>query len=277
MTPPRTRPRVGHVDFLDCAPLYWGLARTGALVGMELTQDTPERLSDLLVAGRLDVGPVSLVEFLRHADDLVPLPDLAIGCDGPVMSCQIVARGPLEGLDGRSVALGSTSRTSVRLARLLLGRHGVRPAYHSCRPDPERMFKDADAAVVIGDVGLAACAGRLPEEGLEVHDLGALWKEWTGLPFVFAVWAARRDYHQRCPELVDEVHAVLVEARRLALGHLDDIAAQVSQWAPFEAPFLARYFRTLDYGLRRRHLDGMTAFAERIGAGAGHRWPAVPD
>lgn len=82
MTPPMTRPRVGHIGFLNCAPLYWGLARTGALVNMEITRDTPERLSDLLVEGRLDIGPLSLVEFLHNADDLVVLPDVAIGCDG---------------------------------------------------------------------------------------------------------------------------------------------------------------------------------------------------
>ncbi|GGW79221.1 chorismate dehydratase [Streptomyces lucensis JCM 4490] len=272
-----TRPRVGHIGFLNCAPLYWGLARTGALVNMEITRDTPERLSDLLVEGRLDIGPLSLVEFLHNADDLVVLPDVAIGCDGQVMSCEIVTREPLEALSGRSVALGSTSRTSVRLARLLLGRrYGVRPDYYGCPPDLERMFKEADAAVVIGDVGLQAFAGRLPEEGLEVHDLGQLWKEWTGLPFVFAVWAARRDFYERSPELVHEVHRSLVEARDLALGHLGDVAAQMSQWAPFEPAFLEQYFRTLNYGFERRHLAGMTRFAELVGAATAYRWLTVP-
>ncbi|MFE9701948.1 menaquinone biosynthetic enzyme MqnA/MqnD family protein [Streptomyces sp. NPDC005930] len=278
MTPPPARPRVGHIRFLNCAPLYWGLARTGALVNMEITQDTPERLSDLLIEGRLDIGPLSLVEYLHHADDLVLLPDVAIGCDGPVMSCEIVTRRPLRDLDGRSVALGSTSRTSVRLAQLLLDRrYGVRPDYHGCRPDLERMFKDSDAAVVIGDVGLRASAGLLPEEGLQVHDLGQLWKEWTGLPFVFAVWAARRDFHERAPELVHEVHRSLTEARDLALGHLDDVAGRMSQWAPFEPAYLERYFRTLDYGFGPRQVDGMTGFAERIGAGTAHRWLTDPD
>ena len=116
----RTRPRVGHIQFLNCLPLYWGLARTGTLLDFELTKDTPEKLSEQLVRGDLDIGPITLVEFLKHADELVAFPDIAVGCDGPVMSCVIVSQVPLDRLDGARVALGSTSRTSVRLAQLLL-------------------------------------------------------------------------------------------------------------------------------------------------------------
>ena len=82
----RSGPRVGHIQFLNCLPLYWGLAHTGALLDVELTKDTPDRLNDALVAGELDIGPISLVEYLRHADELLVLPDLAVGSDGPVLS-----------------------------------------------------------------------------------------------------------------------------------------------------------------------------------------------
>jgi chorismate dehydratase len=85
------RPRVGHIQFLNCVPLYWGLARTGTLLNLELTKETPDKLNDQLVRGELDIAPISLVEFLRHADELVALPDIAVGCDGPVMSCVIVS------------------------------------------------------------------------------------------------------------------------------------------------------------------------------------------
>ena len=86
------RPRVGHIQFLNCLPIYWGLVRAGALLDVELTKDTPDRLNDMLVRGELDIGPISLVEYLRHADDLVLLPDIAIGSDGPVLSVNLVSR-----------------------------------------------------------------------------------------------------------------------------------------------------------------------------------------
>src|SRR5262249_59375223 len=101
----RSRPRVGHIQFLNCLPMYWGLARTGTLLDLELTKETPDQLNDQLVEGKLDISPISLVEFLRNADQLVAFPDLAVGCDGPVMSCVIVSQLPLDQLDGARVAL----------------------------------------------------------------------------------------------------------------------------------------------------------------------------
>jgi chorismate dehydratase len=99
----------------------------------------------------LDIGPIACMEYLKHADDLVLLPDIAVGSDGAVTSCLIVSQVPLGELDGRRVALGSTSRSSVRLARLLLEeREGVRPEYFTCPPDLPVMMQDADAAVVRG-------------------------------------------------------------------------------------------------------------------------------
>src|SRR5215216_5067611 len=99
------RPRVGHIQFLNCLPLYWGLMRSGALIDVELCKDSPDQLNAALIRGDLDIGPISLVEYLRHADDLLLLPDLAVGSDGPVLSVNIVSTKPLAELDGAKVAL----------------------------------------------------------------------------------------------------------------------------------------------------------------------------
>ncbi|PBC78225.1 futalosine synthase [Streptomyces sp. TLI_235] len=265
------RPRVGHIQFLNCLPLYWGLARTGNLLDLDLTRDTPEKLSDRLVAGDLDIGPITCVEYLRHAEDLVVLPDIAVGSDGPVMSCVIVSKVPLADLDGRPVALGSTSRTSVRLARLLLEeREGVRPDYFSCPPDLDAMLARADAAVLIGDPALRASLQQAPSQGLAVHDLGAMWKDWTGLPFVFAVWAARRDYLERSPGTTAAVHRAFLESRDLSLTEAAKVAEQAARWESFDAPLLERYFtEALDYSLGGRQLAGIAEFARRVAHDSG--------
>ncbi|MFJ4772814.1 menaquinone biosynthetic enzyme MqnA/MqnD family protein [Streptomyces uncialis] len=268
--PDRIRPRVGHIQFLNCVPLYWGLARTGALLDLELTKDTPEKLSRRLIEGDLDIGPVTLVEFLKHADELVALPDIAVGCDGPVMSCVIVSQVPLDQLDRARVALGSTSRTSVRLAQLLLSdRYGVRPDYYSCPPDLGVMMQEADAAVLIGDAALRAHLHYAPRLGLEVHDLGAMWKEWTGLPFVFAVWAVRRDYLERRPEVVRKVHQAFLASRDLSLEEVAKVAEQAARWEAFDAEVLERYFRTLDFRFAGPQLAAVGEFARRVGATTG--------
>ncbi|MDB1090239.1 menaquinone biosynthesis protein [Streptomyces sp. ACA25] len=273
----RTRPRVGHIQFLNCLPLYWGLARTGSLLDLELSKDTPEKLSERLVAGDLDIGPVTLVEYLRHADRLVALPDIAVGCDGPVMSCVLVSQLPLDRLDGARVALGSTSRTSVRLARLLLSeRHGVTPDYYTCPPDLGVMMQEADAAVLIGDAALRASLHDAPRLGLAVHDLGQMWHEWTGLPFVFALWATRRDYLAEQPETVHEAHRAFLASRDLSLAEVGKVAEQAARWEAFDAELLERYFTTLDFRLGPRQLAGVDEFARRTGFPGGDRVELLP-
>ncbi|WMX45632.1 menaquinone biosynthetic enzyme MqnA/MqnD family protein [Streptomyces roseicoloratus] len=266
----RTRPRVGHIQFLNCLPLYWGLARTGTLLDLELTKDTPEKLSERLVRGDLDIGPITLVEYLRHADELVALPDIAVGCDGPVMSCVIVSQRPLAELDGARVALGSTSRTSVRLAQLLLAEsYGVSPDYYTCPPDLGLMMQEAEAAVLIGDAALRASLHDAPRLGLQVHDLGLMWKEWTGLPFVFAVWAVRKDFLAREPETVRDVHRAFLASRDLSLEEVTKVAEQAARWESFDAELLERYFRTLDFRFGPEQLAGVREFARRTGPTTG--------
>ena len=255
------RPRVGHIQFLNCLPLYWGLVRSGALLDVELTKDTPDRLNEALVRGELDIGPVSLVEYLRHADELVLLPDLAVGSDGPVLSVVLVSAVPLARV--RTVALGSTSRTSVLLARILLEeRHKLTPHYTTMPPDLPTMLREADAAVLIGDTALRATFNA-PARGLDVLDLGAAWREESGLPMVFAVWAARREYADSYPQAVQDVASAFRASLDAALAQVDEVARSAARFETLDAATLSRYFRTLDFRLGPRQQSGLRAFADR--------------
>jgi chorismate dehydratase len=260
------RPRVGHIQFLNCLPIYWGLMRSGALIDVDLHKDTPDRLNTALVAGDLDIGPISLVEYLRHADDLLLLPDLAVGSDGPVLSVNVVATRPLADLDNAKVALGSTSRTGVLLAQMLLAdQYGVHPEYFGCPPDLTQMLLEADAGVLIGDAALRALY-EAPRRGLAVTDLGQAWREWTGLPMVFAVWAVRKGFAAAHPGLVKEVHEAFLRSRDLCLAELDEVAEAAARWEPFDAVTLASYFRVLDFSLGERQVAGLREFARRVAA-----------
>lgn len=259
------RPRLGHISFLNSYPHYWSFARSGLLSDVRLRRDSPERLSDALVAGELDISPISVVEYLRHSDRLLLLPGLAIGCDGPVLSCNLVSRVPLARLDGRPVALGATSRTTVELAKLLLEeRLGVRPVYHPSPPDADHMLATADAGVLIGDPALRVHLTDRP--GVDVHDTGALWKAWTGLPMVFAVWAVTREFAAHSAWMVAAVHREILAARDHATQNIDEVAHHAAHWEPFTAPQLAHYFRTLSYDLTPRHTRGLAEFARRTAA-----------
>lgn len=260
---PALRPRVGHIQYLNCLPLYDGLVRSGALLDVELRKDTPDALNQRLVDGDLDIGPISLVPALQHAAELVVLPDLAVGSDGPVLSVVLVSKRPVGELDGTHVALGSESRTSVLLVRMLLEQqHGFRPTYEVMPPDLNAMLQAADAAVIIGDVALRATYDA-PRMGLHVTDLGLAWKQWTGLPFVFAVWAARRSYAADHPGLVKGVQRAFVASLRDALAQVDEVAARAARWEIFAPEVLAGYFRALDFSLGPEQRRGIAEFARR--------------
>jgi chorismate dehydratase len=153
--------------------------------------------------------------------------------------------------------------------------HGVRPDYFVCPPDLTTMLLEADAAVLIGDAALRA-GHDAPRLGLDVYDLGEVWKTWTGLPMVFAVWAARRSYAEENPGLVKDVHAAFVRSRDEALEHVDEIAEQAARWEVFDAPTLARYFRTLDFSLGERQVAGLVEFGRRAAESGAVPAPVTP-
>ncbi len=257
------RPRVGHIDFLNCLPLYDGLVRSGALLDVRLRRETPDVLNGLLLAGELDIGPISLVPALQHHRDLVVLPDIAVGSDGPVLSVVLVSKRPVEQLDGAHISLGSTSRTSVLLAQMLLAqRYDVKASFETAAPDLGTMLRSADAAVLIGDPALRATY-EAPALGLHVLDLGAAWREWTGLPMVFAVWAARRSYFEAHPAQVAAVQRSFRASLSDSLARVDEVAERAAQWEPFDAATLAGYFRALDFRLGPRQLEGVAEFTRR--------------
>jgi chorismate dehydratase len=146
---------------------------------------------------------------------------------------------------------------------LLEQRYRVRPRYAVMPPDVTSMLLEADAAVVIGDVALRATDDP---RGLRILDLGAAWKDWTGLPMVFAVWAARRDYLAAHPGLVKDVHTAFTRSLADSLAQVDDVAERAARWETFSAATLATYFQTLDFSLGERQLAGVVEFAARAAA-----------
>ncbi|MFA5787205.1 MAG: menaquinone biosynthesis protein [Actinomycetota bacterium] len=262
-----SKPRVGHIQYLNCYPLYYGLIHTAALLEVELTKGTPTELNRWLLEGDLDVSPISSVEYLRNAADLLLLPDLTVSADGAVRSIFLVSKRPAEDLGGARVALANTSATSQALTRILFEEWWkARPTYVECPPDLSRMLEEADAALLIGDAAMRAGAQVARTKGLRVYDLGAEWKAHTGLPMVYAVWAVRRNFAVRFPELVRGVHRSFLESLAYSMSRLDEVAENAARWEPFTADELAEYFRGLTFSFGPRLQEGLRGFGERAAA-----------
>jgi chorismate dehydratase len=255
--------RLGRISWINCYPVYGAVDRGLVSMPAELVTGTASELNDLLAAGELQVSVVSAVEYARNAAAYHLLPDLAITCDGPVHSVALFSRRPVEALDGCTVLRTASSRTSVLLLDLL-ARHRwrVQPRFATVRAEAMDLAGLAglphEAVLVIGDAALLLAAQELYPVRV---DLGAEWKAWTGLPFVFAVWAARREAGL---EAVQAVHQRLLESRAWGLAHLDELAADAARTTGVPEPVCRAYLADLDYSLSYRHLAGLTDFFRRL-------------
>ena len=263
--------RVGRIPYINCYPVYGGIDRGIVAMDGTLVDGVPTVLNRLMADHQLDVSVVSAVEYARDAKRYLLLPELGITSDGPVQSVMLFSRRDPSTLAGRKVLVSRSSMTSVALLQLLFEN------VWKCAPefvpgDAELVdlaqFDDEphDARLVIGDAALrlsdeARRGGQWAERYPHRIDLGDAWKQWTGLPFVFAVWVAQRSAPVR--ESLS-VHASLIASRDWGLEHLDQLAEQAALASGVPRETCTAYLSGLDYRLSYPHLAGLTEFFRRL-------------
>jgi chorismate dehydratase len=243
MEPSGTRIRVGSVSFLNAKPLIYGLEQVPEV---ELSLAVPSRLLEALRARTLDVALLPVIDYQRMPG-LRIVPSGGIGCDGETLTVRIFSRRPVDQI--RRLACDTDSHTSVALARVIFAeRYGVRPEFVDLTDD-----EDSDARLLIGDK--VVCE---EPAGFEHQlDLGAAWKEMTGLPFVFAVWTAREGVE------LGELPVRLEAAKREGLRHVEEIVRAHGTGRGWPTGLARRYlteYLTFDVG--ERQLAAMARFYE---------------
>lgn len=249
--------RLGHIDYSNCVPVHALLLERGA-PGVELVRDVPSRLNAALARGDIDVAPCSSIEYARHAAEYAILPGHAIGSAGAVQSILLESTVPPHALDGAVVAIPTASATSVVLLRVLLELQlGVRPRYEWFDQEDaiDPLAGNAAAALRIGDIALR----RKAPPGRTVHDLGAEWWAWTGLPFAFAVWQVRRDADR---SEVARLAGLLRESRAWFCAHTDDLAARHAPAFGLTSDRLLQYWHSLSFDLDPAMQRGLLRFYE---------------
>ncbi|WP_232107334.1 menaquinone biosynthetic enzyme MqnA/MqnD family protein [Gimesia alba] len=241
--------RVGAVSYLNSKPLIEDLEDLAD--NAELMLDYPSLLADDLAAGRIDVGLVPSIEVIRNPDYEV-ISNACVATQGPVLSVKMYSRVPLGEI--KRLALDMGSRTSATLVRIMLAeQYGVFPEVEPLPIEQTIEATEADAILLIGDRAI-----HTPEtKFVATWDLGEEWLRWTGLPFVFAMWAVRRDQE------TGNLDTALCRARDKGVAMLDEIARREAPKLGIDVAVAESYLKNnLSFYLGPAECCGLRLFQE---------------
>lgn len=254
------KPRVGHIQFLNCFPLFYGLSKKKFLFEVDLIQSRPIDLNNMLGSNVLDLSSISSIAYARSYRDYVLLPDISISADGKVKSVLLFSKVPISELHRRKIALTNVSAASQALLRIILAKaYNIVPEYLSSAPDLKTMFSKADAALLIGDDALQAYYQK-DANNLYIYDLGEEWKKLTDLPMVFAVWAVRKEFAAQNMQKLKIIKEEFTEAIRYSLENITELSLEASKQRDFSPEFLADYFTTLKFDFDERKQKGLIEY-----------------
>ncbi|MDB5210087.1 MAG: hypothetical protein JWQ30_914 [Sediminibacterium sp.] len=241
------RIRVGAVSYLNTRPLLYGLKRSGLMDRIELLEEYPARIAAMLLNDEIDMGlvPVAIIPQLKEAHIIT---DYCIGADGEVASVALFSEVPLE--EVTKVLLDYQSRTSVNLAKILLKEYWQKDVIlENAKEDFRSDIKGTTAGIVIGDRAL-----EQRKISLYIYDLGAAWKAYTGLPFVFAAWVANKSLGEDFADAFNLANAY-------GVAHINEVVAETD----YPVYDLNRYYtHNISYRLDNEKRKGLALFLEKL-------------
>jgi chorismate dehydratase len=249
--------RISAISFLNTAPLMWDFenGETAAQLRQtfEISYTIPSRCAEQLKDGSADIGIIPVAAY-TEIPDLVIVPDVAIAAKNKVRSILLVSKVAIDKI--RSVATDDSSRTSAALVEIYLRKFvGLDPGFSRQKPSLKEMLQWHDAALLIGDPALQART-----DGYFVYDLAEEWKRWTGRPFVFAFWAARKAALNG-REAGPNIAQVFQQSRDNGLKHIPEIASAWATKLSLSPKLVADYLtENVDYGLDPENLEGLRLF-----------------
>ncbi len=250
--------KIGKIGFANLFPIFYGLEKFADCSAYEFVEGVPSAVNRLLREGKIDISPSSSIEYLRNEDDYVLLDNHSITSAGPVGSILLFGRRPIEALDGLTLLASSQSETSVALLEIVLKKfYGMDCPLKPSDAPLSQGIESYPGYLLIGDNALRE-ALRWPE--LHIYDLGDIWYRNTGLPFVFALWIARRDSSLREPGLFARFKGDLDIAKAKALNDLRTIARESSLLNVLSENEIVSYWQGISYDLSDEHKRGLELF-----------------
>lgn len=255
--------RLGDIRFLNSWPVTYALRVGKIKANVQVITGTPAELNRRLLTGELDASAVSSALYLRHPEELVPIPGFCIRSDRGVNSVLLIGNSPLEQLNHQTIGVSNQGATTPILLKVLLGTRRIRPKLEVTALRYPEILERYTAALLIGDEALAASREA---QGLHVWDLGEAWTQWTRLPAVYALWVIRRSVVAQHPELLKEMEKALKVSCTWGREHQRELIAAMRKVFPWEADFLQRYLDGISYEFDAKAWRGLRHFARQAEA-----------
>jgi len=256
--------RVGKIEYLNTVPVYYGFIKGMVPAdGVEFIDDVPSELNRLLREGLLDISVISSYEYIVNQDRYLLFPDFSISARRRVISVLFLSTVPIHQLHRKDVWLTRSSMTSKELLKYILREvYGVEPNFHYYSLKEGDLPANPKALLAIGDDALRLLhSRRFPF----VYDLAEEWFNITGLPFVFALWAVRRDSHKKKREEILNFYERLKKSREIGMSSFDEICSEYSKRLKLSQALCRKYLETLNFHLGEEELRALSEFAGRIG------------
>ncbi|MUM76157.1 hypothetical protein GKC30_00740 [Pseudodesulfovibrio sp. F-1] len=254
--------RIGKIGYLNVLPIYHPL-ETGEIANdFSIVSGPPSALNQLMDAGRLDVSAASSIEYARHPDKYLLLPDIAIGSRGPVQSVLLLSRGPVDSLHGETIVVSAQTHTSAALLRVLLAEWKIRTNFVT--GDATAILSRGERPQAILCIGDEALNLRFHPDYPVRTDLGEAWRTLTGMPFIFGVWIARRDSLDRSGQAVRRACDTLIRAKVWGQTNIASMCALAAERSCLSREELRSYFDGLVYDLGEAEKQGMTRFYRHL-------------
>lgn len=255
--------RLGQVDYINCIPVYQAFEEKQINLDVNIVKGPPTVLNKMFLAGDLDITPISSIEYARHTDQSIILPNLSICADGKVMSILFFSKIAVTELDGKKVCLTSSSATSVALLKILFEHYyHVNVEFVTTEPSLDTMLDKADGALLIGDDALIAHTKlkKKNENNIIVTDLGEVWKQFTGERMIYALWVIRKDYALKNPELVNRICDALMSAKIWGSENQPFLVNIVKNKHKLKVKDIKEYFKTIVYDFSEEAQKALLTF-----------------
>lgn len=250
--------RIGRINYTNVWPIFYYFPMEQFQEEAEQLLQVPTSLNKALAEGKIDMGPISSFAYGQYFKDCVLFPDLSVSAFGRVNSILLFHRRPLEEIVHGTIALPTTSASSVNLLKIIISKYyGGRPTYFYASPSLDDMMKESDAALLIGDDAIRASWSR---SGYQVTDLGQLWNHWTGKSMTFAVWAIREQALRERPEVVWRIYEAFCWSKEQGMARPEEMIRDAQSSIGGSELYWKQYFQQLTYDFGPAQWEGLRLY-----------------